>query len=357
MRTFARCGLALTAVLTLAGCATITGPSVSREEINAATEDLKVKGLAHQLKQIKRINDIGYRLIAAVPREDVKEKPAPFLGLISIPINRYVQKLYGIGYEQRAAIAVVVAGSPAEKAGLKPGDVLLAVNGRDARNARSLSGFVRESKTGDTVNITVARKTAGAAGEERLTIPVTVGSMPVRVEITMVDEQSVNAAASTGSIYVTYGLMNFARTDDEIAAVLAHELAHIVRGHLPRAQGSQLLGVLAAVLLGSFAESSSPGSGQAVMRTVGAVGDVFSAGFSRDLEKEADYFSVKYTYLGGYDPEACLAIEERFAVEIPASLVGDYFSTHPTSAERTVRIRKAIDEIKQTKGKGRPPSE
>ena len=58
-----------------------------------------------------------------------------------------------------------------------------------------------------------------------------MGSLPVNLPVIVVDMQEVNAATDGRSIFVTYGLLSFADSDDEIACVIAHELAHAVLCH------------------------------------------------------------------------------------------------------------------------------
>jgi len=81
------------------------------------------------------------------------------------------------------------------------------------------------------------------------------------------------------------------------------------------------------------------------------IGRAFGAKYSRDLEKEADYFGLQYAHLAGFDIEAGADVWERFAIEIPQSMVRDFMSTHPSSPERFVHIKKIIEEIKEAKPK------
>ena len=325
-------------VFFLTGCATVTGPGVSEQEIRQATEELQVKSLAYKFKQIQKINAIGYHIVKAVPKEDIKMKPRSFIGLFAITNNKIADRLYHLDSKKGAVVMFVLEGTPVADAGLKEGDLVLEV---DKKPARSLSSdFEYHLKAGAKAILTIERL------GEKMEIPVTVGEIALGVAFTLVDDQSVNAATGPREIYVTYGLMNFAKSDDEIAAVLAHELGHFSRGHVNRMQGGNILGAIAAIGLGITAEVLAPGSGELVMRGVGGIGDVFKAKFSRDLEREADYFGIKYMYLAGYDPEVAVGIHERFAIEIPASMTRDFFSTHPSSPERSVRLKKAIAELK-----------
>ncbi len=326
------------------GCATITGPDVSQQEIIQVQEGLKVKAIEYQLRQLERVNNIGYHLIASLPKEDLKKEPQAYLGFYLFNIDKYRKQLYNLSEDKGCVIGLVIKNSPAERAGIKAGDVLISIDETTIYNAADFYAVRKRFAIGKTVKLEISQ------GGETKTVFVRTGSIPLNIPIVMVDSQEVNAAAGSDGIFVTYGLMLFAKSDDEIAAVLGHELAHIVRGHLIKAQGTQIISALAAIALGIVAEKASPGSGEAVMRGVGGVSDLFGARYSRDLEREADYFGTKYVYLAGFDVDVCATFEERFAIEIPQSMVRNYLSTHPSSPERMLRIKKTIAELK-AKGK------
>ena len=325
----------------LNGCATITGPLVSQQEIIEAQEQLRVKALGYQLKQLERVNNIGYQLISHIPREEIKitKEPQPYLGIYAAEINKYLKQLYNLNTDKGMVVIVVIDGSPAKTTGIMPGDVLVSIDNNRVSSRDDFNAYSRKLNIGDSIRLQIERD--GVLKE----ILLSVGSIFINVPITMVDVQEVNAAAGSSIIYVTYGLMNFAKSDDEIAAVLAHELAHLVRGHVAKAQVSSLLSFLIALPLGIAADKAAPGTGNLVMRTT----DLFTAGYSRDLEREADYFSVKFTYFAGFDPYACANVQERFAIEIPRSMIRNYLSTHPSSPERMLRIKKTIEELKSQK--------
>lgn len=331
----------------LLGCATVTGPSVSRQEIEKTREELKVKALAFQVKQLQRLYNIGNRLMLAFPSEDIRTPAQPFLGIVCAKIDKYLKQIYNLSVDGGVVIVVVKEKSPAYNIGLQPGDELVSLNKTMIRNINQFNGVVSGFKVGDLVEIEILRE------GNLLSFRTYISSIPINLPIIMVDMPEVNAATDGRAIFITYGLLNFAKSDDEIAAVLAHELAHAARGHVAKMQGGQIFNFLTALALGMVAESSSPGSGEVVMRGVGQLGNIFTASYSRDLEREADYFGTRFVYSAGYNVEVCATVEERFAIEIPATLIQNYLSTHPSSAERVVRIRKTIEELKT----GRPASE
>jgi predicted Zn-dependent protease len=161
----------------------------------------------------------------------------------------------------------------------------------------------------------------------------------------MLDRQEINAGAAPNLILVTYGLMNFTKSDDEIAMVLGHELAHITKGHISKITGIQILTGLAAIGLGILSDQLSPGSGVDVIRAASGISEIFGRSYSRDLEREADYFGLRYVKLAGYDYKVASEVWERFANEVPKSMVQSFLNTHPSSPERMVRIQKIIREL------------
>jgi predicted Zn-dependent protease len=140
-----------------------------------------------------------------------------------------------------------------------------------------------------------------------------------------------------GPVYVTTGLLQMLKTDDELAAVLGHEIGHVVGRHAAKrfqgALGLQLLQVLAV--------------GTKSTRTVGdrqnldiALASLITQ-YSQGDELEADKLSVRYLKKAGYDPAAALkALEalQDFTFKQPARRYA-YFRTHPFFADRLRLVR------------------
>jgi predicted Zn-dependent protease len=157
-------------------------------------------------------------------------------------------------------------------------------------------------------------------------------------------DPSINAGATFGQVAITSGMLNFLESDDEMAVVLGHELAHIEQGHVLKGViGSLALNVLATVL-----EARAPGAGQAA----GGVGQLFLNHYTQTQEREADEVGLRYAYEAGYDPRAAVDIQERMAVEVPQSMSAGYFDSHPSSVERAVNARREAEELL---AQGEPP--
>jgi len=172
----------------------------------------------------------------------------------------------------------------------------------------------------------------------------TIPSHPNVQFVLVSGDPSINAGATFGQVAITSGMLNFIESDDEMAVVLGHELAHITEGHVVKGTiGGLALNVLAIVL-----ESRVPGAGQAA----GGVGQLFLNRYTQNQERDADDVGLRYAYEAGYDPRVAAHIQERLAVEVPQSMSAGYFDTHPSSVERAVTARRHAEELL---AQGEPP--
>ena len=143
-------------------------------------------------------------------------------------------------------------------------------------------------------------------------------------------DRSVNAfAAPGGHVVVLSGLIDEAKSGDEVAGVLAHEIAHVIHRHpmesLVRAMG---LAALAEALSGD-----GLGGTAAMLLAVTA--------YSREAEAEADATAVALLEAAGYDPLGLTDFFGRMAGEEKrsgAGLIPSYLSTHPPSEARVRMI-------------------
>ena len=323
------------------GCATTAGPKVTSLEIREAKERLKAKAVRHRFQQLQRVVNIGHRLITNLPEED-RRKEHPSLGVKVAKITKTVKRAYDLPEEKGVVIIAVIEDTPAEKAGLKIGDVILRIGKKDVRDIDSFRYATSSARLKDKKDIEIE---INRYGENKIFLSE-ISVMPRKISFDIIDRQEINAGAGPNLILVTYGLMNFVNSDDEIAIILAHELAHITKGHISKITGMEMLAGLAAIGVGVLSEHISPGSGREVVRVASGASKVFSRSYSRDLEREADYFGLKYVKLTGYDYKVATGLWERFAIEVPKSMVRNYLSTHPISPERLVRVQKIIEELK-----------
>lgn len=160
-------------------------------------------------------------------------------------------------------------------------------------------------------------------------------------EFNLVQDKSVNAFCMPGGKIVVYeGLLPVTQDEASLAVVLGHEIAHAVAKHsaerlsneYKNQYGTQLLGVVAA------------GAGvSADIQQIGALvinlgGQVFTSGFSRKQESEADHMGLIFAAMAGYDPQVATAFWQRMA-STSGGGSNSIFSDHPSDATRIKNIQ------------------
>lgn len=150
-------------------------------------------------------------------------------------------------------------------------------------------------------------------------------------------EPSINAGATFGKVMVTEGMMRFVRSDDELAMILGHELAHLTQGHVARGAVNNTLLGLGSIIVGSI----YPGVGQAA----GQLGQLFLNHFNQDQERAADQVGLRYAYDAGHDPRAGARVMQRMAEEVPQTATAGFFSSHPSSVERAAELQRLADQL------------
>lgn len=145
-------------------------------------------------------------------------------------------------------------------------------------------------------------------------------------------------AVATGNLYINTGALLRMRTEAELAAVLGHEGAHVLKDHTYRqVRSSKSMGVVGAIVsIGLLA-------GIGIDPGIGAIASYSSmAGFSREYERESDLMGFERATQAGYDPAAGAAIFDRMAREMEARKIkqGPYFfASHPRLQERVQNFR------------------
>jgi predicted Zn-dependent protease len=178
---------------------------------------------------------------------------------------------------------------------------------------------------------------------------VSVALVPVvdRQDITyrfrIIDVLGVNALSIPGGwVYITRGMMRFVRSDDELAAVMAHELTHVAHRHYyiqQKRQNAMLPAMIVAAAISVLAHSAAPIAGVGMM-TQGAM-----ANYQRDLEKEADLTGVSFLVKTNYSPVAMLTLLEHLSQsdKLTGQLdLGDFYLDHPRPDERVAYVQQDL---------------
>ena len=93
------------------GCTTIQGPGVDRQAINEETKRLEAKSIEYNIGLLSKVNRIGYRLVNAIPEEEIKVKPRHDIGLFVLPRNKATNRYFGKKPKRGMYIAFVLDGT------------------------------------------------------------------------------------------------------------------------------------------------------------------------------------------------------------------------------------------------------
>lgn len=183
----------------------------------------------------------------------------------------------------------------------------------------------------------------------RSSLPETFGGWHFLV----MDTEEINAfGAPEGFVLVSRGLLRCAKAEDEVAAILAHEIGHVALEHgmkaidTARKAGAITSIAKAGLLIAGSAEV------QKLTATFGdVIGDIVKSlvnkGYSRDLEYQADAYAVALLQRSGYDPGALVRMLQVMQTKWKADGPG-FMKTHPSPADRIKAVEAAT--------KGLPPT-
>jgi len=168
----------------------------------------------------------------------------------------------------------------------------------------------------------------------------TVPGYPFKIEIDVVNKDNLNAFATLAGYMVVYsGLVVAVSSDDELAGVLAHELAHLTQDHVLQNMSKGKIITLAgaaAILAGIFMGKKNPVLGKAM--TTGGLAGIKTAmlKYSREEEKEADQLGLIYLQKAGYNPWGMVRIFNKLQKKewLLGTNVPTYLSNHPGLIQR-----------------------
>lgn len=162
----------------------------------------------------------------------------------------------------------------------------------------------------------------------------------------VIQSDSINAFAMPGGyVLLSSGLLKTLESEDEVAFVVAHEMAHVARRHHYQVVQRQRLAEQASKGLQAVSQEGD------TARLAQASGQIYARGLDKGAEFEADRLGVEYMTKAGYDPAAALSVLEKLqrlkGNDPRAELL---FSTHPSPAERLDMLLQAgIDQLPRPK--------
>jgi membrane-associated protease RseP (regulator of RpoE activity) len=346
MSTAAR-GLLAAALLALAGCAAPTTRPVTASEALVQVEAQRQQEIAlrSQLDQQARLLRVAYPLLRAAV-ERCADQVRPSIGVISATSYSFERKvrdtaIRALGLGEVPTALYVVPGAPGEAAGVRAGDVLVAIDGRPVPTGEGAVKALNEELVaaltpGKPASVSVVR--AGARQELSLT-PVAICDVPPVLQVS----DQVNAFTNGEAIAVTRGMLRFADNDQELALVIAHELAHATMGHVDAKMQNFVLGTLLDILAAAYG-----------VNTQGTFGKVAAGAYSKAFEAEADYVGLYLMAQAGLPVDNAADFWRRMAAEHPGSIHRSAASSHPSTPERFLAIEGAIAEIAAKRASGAP---
>lgn len=278
----------------------------------------------------QRIAAIGFRLTTANAHWCPQQ--APQLGWILGDPRLYdparwpaAQAAYGAGLTDTPFIAALAPDGPAASAGMTVGMAVAAINQTPPLPPTNdpftrIDGF---ETTVATLPATAMVHVTDANGTVYHLTPVAGCASDFRVDA----KDEATGSADGRLVQISAGLASFASDDDELAAAVAHELAHNILRHRARLDAA--------------------GVKRGLLQQFGR-----SARLTRQTEVEADRLSVWLMQAAGYDPEAAVRFWETFGRRKGTVLF--QAGTHPRWRARVAALQKEIDTIRAIKARGGP---
>lgn len=166
-------------------------------------------------------------------------------------------------------------------------------------------------------------------------------------EFNLVNDNQINAFCMPGGKIVVYeGLMNLVSSEDELAVVVGHEVAHAVAKHSNERMSQQMLTEYGAQILNA-AVSEKSAAVQSMAAQVYGLGAQYGVAlpFSRKHETEADYMGLILMAIAGYNPDVAIGFWQKMSGN--GQQIPEFMSTHPSDATRIKNFNKELPKIKK----------
>lgn len=269
-----------------------------------------------------RVLAVTYRL--ALAGRGLCPEMRPLSGMMFHHLAEYLPRdrplmVARYGLDRGPGVLAVLAGSPADKAGLAAGDVLLAVNGAPFSSATRIAAEPEPKRWRRMLEQSEAQlESALAAGPATLTVlrqgrelSLRLAALPACLaRVRLARSTQVNAFNTGGHVVMTSAMLAYVQSDDELAVVLGHELAHGILGHPPTRTEE---GVLASLGVGA------------------------STLWNR--EADADRLGLRLMSAAGYDLGAAIPFWRRYLTKYDGPQI---FRSHPSLAAREKIVRAEI---------------
>lgn len=337
-------------VLLCAACAPVSRlPQLSADDIAAEQRIQQIAHIRKYYSELHRVDTVAFRIRTA-NRADCRGWESPQIGLYAVTPQSLPRKYRSYSREAlditwaRPTVISVVEGSPAAKAGIVIGDEIIALDGEVislTSTAGWMAGWLKHHGA-RPLQANLRRD-----GEDRtVTIEPVIGCA---IPISYIATDSVNAHTDGNKIVINSAIVELAKTDDQLAQVIGHELAHANLGHMDKQLTNKVLGWVggAAIDIGILAGGLSTG---------GAFSKEFmkagALAYSVNFEREADYVGAYYAARAGYDMNGVEEFWRAYGLVHPDSI--RIAKTHPIMPVRFLQMKKVAAEIADKRRRNLP---
>jgi len=343
------CSVSLSVGL-LAAC----GPQLKRPEmaqhlVEREREQQREMALRLFLERAEQVNRVA-GLLKVQAKESCENHLEPQLGAFWIGLDSFpyddkdvATRIFGLE-EESLRVHSVIAGQPAAAAGIRHGDAILKIGETPISSYKSWYSLTKAQHAQNLVR---------DLGKNPIDLELRRGSdilslrldpiSACRYRVDLVANDRVNAFTNGDSISITTGMLRFIRSDDELALIIGHEIAHNTLNHVGRTRGIGTMGAAAGILLDIGMAAAGVYTGGALTQA----GHNFSRlVFSKEFEMESDYLGLYLAARAGFDISKAPDFFRRMAVEYSGSISENFLSSHPSTPERAVAMEGVVQEIR-----------
>lgn len=316
----------------------VTIPNPTNVQTPAADNSVDEIALRSLVAQQDRLYQVAAPLLVNNP-ELCKGNARNLLGFTAKNLYSYPTEYTNaaktlLGMNDRLKVMGVLPASGAARMGLQQGDDLIAIEdkilptGQNAERqaALMLSPMVNANKR-TNVKLTIQRSGTNMAMNIPLTYACAFG-------IELGNTDNVNAYNDGHRVLITRGMLNITRSDEELAYVMAKEMAHNALSHANRLRMSATVGGIIDNLLRVRPDMSGM-SGMAGVKPM-----------PQELDAAADRLSLYMLARAGYNIDNVPAFWQRVAAQYPATVLNGYTALHPSTAYRLSTIDKTTRDIR-----------
>lgn len=320
---------------TLFGCAAPTTQRVQVTSQQTSAEARRQMDLLAEelLAERVRLHGVHWQLATNSTAMCPKLTRSAGLFTMTVPKGELAASFNRLGISNEPTVVAVVPNSAAEIAGVKPGDIAVSMWGVPASDLAGARERARVARDGEPMPVVVRRN----GKDVTLTLqPVLACDYPAVVS----DGTEINAYADGERIVVTRGMMAFARSDDELALVVAHEMAHNTMRHMDAKKTNAVAGLVGDLALAVLTRGAYSGT---------SISGAAAKAYSQEFEAEADYVGLYMLANSGYSIQDAPKFWRRMATANPGSIKGSHTASHPSTAYRMVALEETAKEIDQKK--------